>query len=170
MLVTTTFPITVFTGANPSYLDPLMGQTVDIRLEWDGTLSSNHGDGSDPVGCKTSAVYGPSTRTASGATADTVQAQILDPLEDWDVRLQLCDEGTGRSTVTVEAVINRLNLTFGCFGLPPNALARDGGGFPEIVSFTATMCSATILDVCDNRVIGNDNFSITIATGPDHLP
>ncbi len=163
--VKTSFQVTNYHPGRPSPLDPLNGQTIDIDVSW-AKVDSNHGDGSDPTGCKSTYVgLIASTRTANGATANLVQTQILDPLPDWDVHLQLCTSAS-ESTVILESVIDRLNLTFGCFGIPASAMQLDGAGFPELTSFTATQCSSTILDVDNNCILGNDNFSMTIAVGP----
>lgn len=170
MDVTTSFQVTSFSGNGPSPLDPLQNQTVDITIHWDQT-DSNHGDGGDTQGCKTLAIgygFGVTTRTAHGATAQLVQSQILDRLDNWDIALQLCD--TGGSSVTLESTINELNLSFGCFGVPASAMKQDAEGFPELTSFTATQCSATILDVTNNRDLGSDNFSMQIATSRPQLP
>jgi hypothetical protein len=169
MTATTSFQVTNAAGAGTSPLDPLQGQTLDIEIVWPEV---NHFRGTtDPQGCKTVAVgFLPSQRTASGASKELVQREILDRLLDWDVKLQLCDQGFGTSTVALEAVINELNLSFGCFGVPETAMVRDGDGYPLVTSFTATQCSSTILDVVNNRVFSNPSFSITFETGPTHLP
>ena len=169
MTVTTTFPVTVFTGtAVSSPLDPLMGQTIAISIVFT-SIDSNHGDGNDPPDCKTQLLYGDTTRTATGASAAVVQAQILDMLPDWELKLQLCS-GADSSSVVLEATIDALNLSFGCLGVPPDGMAIGADGYPVITSFDATQCSATILDVVNNRVVGNDDFAMTIATGPGELP
>lgn len=168
LTVTTSFVVTDYTGTNPSPLGPLKDQTIDIEIVFPA-VDSNHGVGNDPPGCKTQALLGSSNRTARGPTAATVQTQILDLLHDWDLRMQLCDTAA-QSSVILEAAINELNLTFGCFGIPGAARVKDGMGYPEFTSFEAMQCSSTILDVVDNVVIGNHAFAMTIATGPDQLP
>ena len=92
-----------------------------------------------------------------------MQTEILDMLAYWDVRLQLCT--TGESSVILHSEIPALNVAFGCFGIPPSAVQRNGDGYPQITSFTATRCDATILDVVNNRILGNDNFEVTFETG-----
>lgn len=164
----TSFVVTSAQGSTPSPLDPLADQTIEIDVVWP-TIQSNNGDGSDPAGCKTTALFAASTRTAHGSSAGVVQTEILDRLPDWDVRLQLCD-ASGQSSIALEAVINELNLSFGCFGVPASAMKRNGGGFPIMTSFTATQCSATILDVVNVKVLSNPDFSIVFTTGPDELP
>ena len=169
LTVHASFSVTDFSGRGPSPLDPLQGQTVDMTIAFP-KFDSNHGDGSDAAGCKTTVVgLLPSTRTAHGATAALVQREILDRLPDWDVKLQLCD-AQGQSSVVLESVIDELNLTLGCFGLPTSAATTGADGYPALTSFTATQCSSTILDVVNNRVIGGSSFSITFATGPAELP
>ena len=156
-------------GTNPSPLDSLADQTIDIDIVWP-TVNSNTGDGSDTAGCKTTAVYATATRTAHGSSASVVQTEILDRLDDWDVRLQLCDSGAGQSSIAVDAAINELNLVFGCFGIPASAMRKNSTGFPILTSFTATQCSATILDVVNVTTLSNPSFSIEFTTGPDELP
>lgn len=165
--VHTSFLVSAFGGTEASPLDPLVGQTLDVDIVWP-KADSHLGDDSDSAGCKTTALLGTSTKTAHGATAMLVQTEILDRLPDWDLRLQLCDPGAGQSSVTVEAVINELNLAFGCFGVPASAQQRSGG-YPLVTSFTAMQCTATILDVVDARPFGNQDFALTITTGPDAL-
>ena len=167
LTVSTSFRITTFVGANPSPLDPLMGQTVAFQVAWP-TAAINSGEGTDPQGCHSTAITGASDRVASGATSATVNSEILDPLPDWEAVLQLCT--TGRSSVTVTAVIDRLNLGMTCFGLPTSALAKDSNGAPVFTWFTATTCQATILDVINNRTIGNSDFEINLATRDGRLP
>jgi hypothetical protein len=171
MDVSTQFQVTQFSGNGPSPLDPLQGQTIDVSIHWDQT-DFNNGDGSDPTGCKTLAIgygFGVTTRTAHGATAQLVQTEILDRLDNWDIVLQLCD-AAGASSVTAESTIDALNLSFGCFGVPASAMRKNAAGYPELTSFTASQCTSTILDVSNNRVLGNDNFTMTIATNPSQLP
>jgi hypothetical protein len=97
-----------------------------------------------------------------------VQREILDRLPEWDVRFEQCS--TAASTITAEAVIDELNLAFGCGTVPASALVHDADGHPQVTSFTATDCTATILDVVNNRQLGATGFSITFVTGPDRVP
>lgn len=171
MDVTTSFQVTSFSGNGPSPLDPLNGQTIDIAVHWDQT-QWNNGDGRAPQGCADLAIgwgFDVTTRTARGATASLVQSEILDPLDNWDIMLELCD-AADQSSVTLESTIDRLNLSFGCFGVPASAMKRDAQGNPELTSFTATKCQATILDVSNNRALGNSDFTMQIATRPAVLP
>lgn len=165
--VHTSFLVTGSGGTEPSPLDPLVNQTLDVDIVWAQT-DSHLGDDSDSAGCKTTVLLGSSTKTAHGSTAMLVQTEILDRLPDWDLRLQLCDAGAGQSSVTIDAAINELNLAFGCFGVPASA-QKKRGDYPVVTSFTATQCSATILDVVNARPFGNQSFSLTITTGPDEL-
>jgi hypothetical protein len=170
LTISTSFPVTTFVGANPSPLDPLMGQTIAFEVAWPTAGLDSGGDG-NPQGCHSTGVFGATERAASGATTATtatVTTEILDPLPDWEAVLQLCT--TGRSSVTVTTVIDRLNLGMTCFGLPPSALAMGSNSTPVFTSFTATMCQATILDVINNRTIGNSDFEITFATRDGRLP
>jgi len=164
--ISTSFPVTTFLGSNPSPLDPLMGSTISIDIAWP-MPEANLGEGNDPAGCSSRGFYGPSIDEATGASADVVTAQLLDRLPDWDFTLQLCT--SGGSSVQIVAVIDALNLAIGCFGLPPssNAIATDG--HPDVTTFTATMCHATILDVVNNRTLGSDDFMVSIHTGPARL-
>ena len=164
--ISTSFPITTFLGSNPSPLDPLMGTTIAFGITWP-MPTSNDGDGSDPQSCTSRGFYGPSDKTATGATADIVTAQLLDRLPDWDFTLQLCS--SGGSSVQIVGVIDALNLAIGCFGLPPSANAIDADGHPDVTSFTASMCHVTILDVVNNRTLGSDDFTVEIHTGPARL-
>ena len=164
----TSFTVTS-TGANPSPLDPLASQTIDVDIVWN-VVNNGNGAGTDPMGCKSMTLFGPATRTAHGGTATLVQTEILDRLGDWDLRLQLCDAGAGQSSLALDSAINELNLALGCFGIPASAMRKGGDGYPRISSFTATECSATILDVVNNKELSSQGYSITVTTGPDELP
>lgn len=168
LAVHTSFVVTQTAGTNPSPLDPLANQTVDIDVVW-ATTTANQGDGADPSGCKSLFLIGPTQRTAHGSASALVQTEILDRLEVWDVHFQLCDAGTGAPSITLEADINELNTSFGCFGVPVSA-QKMSGGYPTVSSFTATQCSATILDVVAARVFSAQGFDVTFRTGPDELP
>lgn len=168
---TTRFQVTNVAGAGMSPLDPLANQTIDLEIVWQKVDTLQNPDMRDPAGCKSIGVgYQPATRTASGATADLVQREILDKLADWDIVLQLCTSSAGQSTIALESVIDALNLSFGCFGVPASAQVMGSDGYPELTSFTATSCMATILDVVNNRVFSNPSFSITFETGPSRIP
>ena len=171
LALTTSFAVTTYQPGRPSPLDPLNGQTIAVDLAWTA-IDFVHGDpATEPTGCTSTYVgFTPSTRMASGASADLVQSEILDRLPNWDVHFQICDPSAGSSTVIAEADIDALNLIFGCFGIPQDALQTDAEGYPELTSFTATQCSATILDVANNCIIGNDNFEMTITTGAGPVP
>jgi hypothetical protein len=169
MTMHTSFVVTSVQGSNPSPLDPLANQTIDITVKWAGVQSLN-GAGSDPAGCKTMTLYGPAERNASGSSAALVQTEILDRLNDWDVRFQLCDAGAGKSSFAVDSSINELNTAFGCFGIPASAQRKGGDGYPQVTTFTATDCSSTILDVVNVKELSNPSFSMSITTGPDALP
>lgn len=163
--VTTSFPITTVLGTHPSPLDPLQDQTVSFEISWPAPI---YAMGGEPAGCHDRVFYGESERVATGATATTVQNEVLDILPDWDVGLELCD-GAG-SSVSVDADIDGLNFRIQCFALPPNANAFDADHHPQLRTYTASQCQATLLDVVANRTLGADNFTVDIATGPDHLP
>jgi len=161
--VTTSFVASTFQGNGPSPLDALRDRTIDIEIVFP-VPSVTYGDESDTPECKSTVIYNfPPERTARGEAADVVQTQILDMLALWDLRLQLCT--TGRPTLILHAEIEILNLAFACFGVPASAMVRDGDGNPRLTSFVATDCNATILDVVNNRIIGNPNFTMTVEVG-----
>lgn len=168
LIATTSFTVTSQNGMGPSVLDPLFQHELAIQVVFP-SIDSSRGSMSDTTECKSTAVAAfPAERTASGETAELVQTEILDKLAYWDVRLQLCT--SGESSVILHSEIDILNLAFGCFGIPPNAFRRNSDGYPEITSFTATGCNATILDVITNRFLGNDNFDVVFETGPAAIP
>jgi hypothetical protein len=156
------------TGEQTSPLAALENQTITVEVDLDGA-DVYHIDTSDPPGCHSTYIEDSnSIRIATGSAASTVKAQVLDPLPDWYVRVQLCD--TTGSNIAAVATIDALNLQFGCAGVPMGSQLVGGDGYPELVSVEATNCSATILDVVNNLVIGNGNFTMTIVTGPAHVP
>jgi hypothetical protein len=165
---TTTFTVTEFTGANPSPLDPLKDQQISIKVVFP-TIDVARGDETDTADCISTVISSfPADRTASGPSAEVVQTQILDMLAYWDIKLQLCNMN-GQSTIVLHSEIDPLNLAFGCYGIPAEAYVRSSG-YPELTTFTATHCSATILDVVNNRVLGNPDFSIDFVTNEDQVP
>ena len=102
-------------------------------------------------------------RTATGATAATVQTQILDMLPAWNLRLALCDPAD-QSTVTIQSDNNAgLAVIVGCLELPTSAMARDGNGDPEFSDFTAAGCQATVYDQLHGRLFVSSEFSMKIS-------
>ncbi|HEX5060082.1 MAG TPA: hypothetical protein VFV99_12015 [Kofleriaceae bacterium] len=163
LTATTSFVVTSVTGAGMSPLDPLAMQTIEMQIVFPD-FAVDRGYEGDTTDCKSTMLWTfPAERTASGASAQLVQTQILDMLAYWDVRLQLCM--TGKSSILLHSEIDVLNLAFGCFGIPASAQVRNADGYPEMTSFTATECSATILDVVNNRIVSNPSFSIDFALG-----
>jgi hypothetical protein len=163
--VATSFTVTSVSGAGTSPLDPLAAQTIDFDIVWDA-VDYNAGEGNDPPGCKTRLFgFAPTAKTSQSAL---VQSQVIDRLDGWSVRLQLCDSGP--STLAVDSAINELNLNFGCGGIPTTAVRKDATGAPVLTTFTATNCFATILDVVNNRVVQSSGFAVTITTGRGELP
>jgi hypothetical protein len=162
----TSFVVTEVTGSGVSPLDPLAGMTIDMTVTFPDVIVSNGYEG-DSAECKSEIVEWPeATRVAAGDTAQLVQTEILDRLAYWDVRIQLCT--TGMSSIMLHSEIAPLNLAFGCFGIPSSAMVKKDG-FPQLTSFTATRCQATILDVVNNRILSNPDFSVTFETGPSRL-
>jgi hypothetical protein len=167
LTVRTSLPITGAAGTGMSTLEPLYMHTLELELVFKD-FETVRGDSSDSEDCKSTVIAsGTVDRTAFGETAAVAQIELLDRLEYWDVRLQLCV--MGRSAIVLHSEIAPLNLAFGCFGVPASAMIRRDG-YPQLTSFVATECSATILDVAVNRVLSNPNFSITFETGPSQLP
>jgi hypothetical protein len=164
--VTTQFAVTRMGGNQPSVLDPLVGQVIDVELVLDPVVVG-HGD----QGTCTASAFAMSEpkRTARGPTAELVQREILDRLIDWDVRLELCDDAA-QSTLTLESVIDPLNLSFGCLGVPASAHVYDSDHYPVLTSFTATACNSIVLDVVFNRDIGGTGFPMTVVTGSERIP
>ena len=168
LTATTSFVVTSVTGAGMSPLDPLAMQTIDLQIVFPD-FAVDRGYEGDTTECKSTTLWTfPADRTASGASAQLVQTQILDMLAYWDVRLQLCTQGT--SSILLHSEIDELNLAYGCFGIPASAMVRGSDGYPQLTSFVATRCSATILDVVTNRVLQNPSFEISFQLASAHLP
>jgi hypothetical protein len=164
-----TFDVTQFLGKNPSPLDPLQGQTISILVTLENVNVYTGVPGSDPQGCKSRAVWDENAvRTASGATADIVNTQILTQLSWWTVNLQICDPASS-SSILIASEPDALNLAFGC-PLPPVGAVEGGDTYPEFTSFTADHCYATILDVVNDRTLGNPDFPVTIGVSPSRVP
>ncbi len=166
LTATTSFVVTDVTGAGSSPLDALAGMTIDMTVVFPDVIVTQGYEG-DSADCKSEIVEWPeATRTANGTAAQIVQTEILDRLPYWDVRIQLCK--TGKSSILLHSEIAPLNLAYGCFGIPSSAMVEKDG-FPQLTSFVATECSATILDVVNNRILSNPIFSVTFETGPSRL-
>lgn len=164
--IATQFQVTQFSGQGPSPLDPLENATVAFEIEMEAVGAVHE---TPTPTCPSTALFAAATRRAAGDTAALVQREILDRLTSWSVTLELCDDPT-QSSVTVEGSINELNTVFGCGGVPAAAQIKDASTFPSVTTFIATGCNATILDVVNNRVLGGQSFSLTVDTGPEHLP
>lgn len=166
VVVTTTFTITEVSGLGPSPLDALDGQAIGLELQLDAPLVFH----AMTTGCRQTSLRGDDpARAASGAAAATVTTAILDRLPEWFVTLELCEPAT-QSRFLVDAAIDELNLQLGCLTVPAAANVRDGNGDPVLTAFVGANCSATILDVVNNRALGARDFTIQIATGPAHVP
>ncbi|MBA3394459.1 MAG: hypothetical protein H0T89_17570 [Deltaproteobacteria bacterium] len=165
LTVTTTFTLTESGGLGPSPIDPLLNQPIGLELVFDG-VEIGHGAS---TGCRSTYVAktGP-TWTVSGPVAATMQVEVLERLPDWVVELQLCTTAT-QSDAQIDSVIDPLNLNIGCLSIPEAAQVRDGED-PVLTSFTGTSCSATLLDVVNNRVLNAHDFSVTFTTGAARLP
>lgn len=155
-------------GIGPSVLDPLYQQTVELYVGFPTFEVARAGD---PVAddCQSTTILSDATeRSARGATAELVETELLGKLTSWELRLLLCKTTT--SSVLLRAGTASLDFSIGCFGIPSEAMVRDGDGFPLVTSFTATLCNGTIQDAVTNRVLGNLNFSMSLFTGPDTVP
>jgi hypothetical protein len=162
------FTVTNQAGNGMSTIDPLYMSTFDIEVQYPN-MEWAHGDETDTADCKsTTFVSAKAIRTAKGPMAALIKSEILDKLEYWDVRMQLC--GTGTSSILVHSEIAPLNLAFGCFGIPASAMRRTSDGWPILTSFTATQCTATILDVAVNKVLSNPDHEVVFKTDPGELP
>jgi hypothetical protein len=162
------FVVTTKTGSGGATIDPLYMNTFAIDVTFP-SIDYVHGDESDSADCKSTVfVSDPATRVAHGDMAGLITTEILDKLSYWDIRLQLCTQGT--STVLLHSEIAALNLAFGCSGLPESAKKRDSAGWPVLTSFTATGCNATIYDVAVNSVLSNPNHELVFKTDPAEVP
>lgn len=167
LVAKTSFVVSERSGVGPSPLDPIYMQTIDMEVVFHDFAAMRGYEG-DTAECKSTVLETfPAERTAFGASASVVQTEVLDKLAFWDVRLQLCTAGA--SSIVLHSEIAELNLAYGCFGIPAAAMVRKDG-YPQLTSFTATQCSATILDVVNNRILSNPDFAITFETGPSQLP
>lgn len=153
-------------GRGPSPLDPLANQPIDIAITLDdvGVVTD------DTTTCQRTSVFvNKAGKSARGATAQLVQNAIFEKLLDWDVALQLCDD-PAQSSIIMESSIDELNTLFGCTNVPAGAQVRGADGFPAITTFIASTCTATILDVVNNRDFTATGFTIAFDTGPAQVP
>lgn len=161
--------VTDKTGSAPTApIDPLYQQTVAFDVEFP-MIQSARGDEADTVDCISTVVEStPAIDTAHGDTAAVVQAEVLDMLGGWDVRFQLCTTGT--PSIRLHSEIDAFNFAIGCGGIPESARHKNSAGYPELTTFTASDCNATIYDVARNRILSANGFTMQITTGPDELP
>jgi hypothetical protein len=159
--ISTTFTITSLDGTGPSVLDPLNGQAITLAITLDEPTIYH-----DAVGSCRSTIFGREDpeRTASPAL---VQTEILDKIPIWDVKLELCTAG-GR--IAIDASINELNTAIGCLDLPASAQVRSRDNDPQLTTFVGSHCTATILDVVNNRVLGAQDFTVSFDTGGSRIP
>jgi hypothetical protein len=164
--ISTTFTITQLDGTGPSVLDPLNGQTITLVVNMDSSEVFH----AQSAGCK-STILGKSDppRKASGEMAALVQTEVLDKIPNWNVQLELCSVASG-SRIAIDASIDELNTTFGCLMVPTAAQIRSGDDNPQLTTFVGEACSATILDVVNNRVLGAQGFTISFDTAGQRIP
>ncbi len=167
LIVSTSFTVTEKTGNGPAPIDSLFQMPVAFEVVFPG-VGSARGDEADTIDCISTTVYAlPATPTASGPTAELVQTEVLDLLMAWDVRLQLCTSGA--SSIRLHSEIDPFNFAIGC-AVPEAARVKNREGYPELTTFTAPGCSATIYDVARNRILSANDFTMQVTTGPDELP
>jgi hypothetical protein len=164
--ISTSFTISSLDGTGPSVLDPLNGQVITLAVNMDGPAIYH-----DQVGSCRSTIFGRENpeRTASGPMAALVQTEILDKIPIWDLKLELCTMPAG-GRVAIDASINELNTAIGCLDLPASAQVKNGDNDPLLTTFVGTNCTATILDVVNNRVLGAQGFTVSFDTGGARLP
>lgn len=157
------------TGSAPTApIDPLYQQMVAFDVEFP-TITSSRGDEADTIDCISTVVAAESAiDTAHGDTAAVYQTEVLDMLGYWDVRLQLCT--TGSPSIRLHSEIDAFNFAIGCGGIPDAARVKNRDGYPELTTFTATECNATIYDVARNRILSANGFTMQVTTGPAELP
>jgi hypothetical protein len=169
LVVSTSFLVTDKTGSAPTApIDPLYQQMVAFDVEFP-TITSSRGDEADTIDCISTVVASESAiDTAHGDTAAVYQTEVLDMLGYWDVRLQLCT--TGSPSIRLHSEIDAFNFAIGCGGIPEAARVKNRDGYPELTTFTATDCNATIYDVARNRILSANGFTMQVTTGPAELP
>ncbi len=150
--VTTSFTLSQMAGVGPSSLDVLYGQPITLDLVFDGVQRGYY----ETTGCRSTRIA--QVEPARVATPPEMQTLVLDMLPEWAVELQLCDVAS-ESNITIDSVIDPLNLTIGCLDLPASANVYDGT-HPKLTSFEGMRCSATLLDVVFNRVLTADGFVV----------
>ena len=168
LVVSTSFLVTDKTGSAPTApIDPLYQQTVDFDVEFP-SITSSRGDEADTIDCISTVVAAESAiDTAHGDTAAVYQTEVLDMLAYWDVRLQLCTSGA--PSIRLHSEIDAFNFAIGC-SVPEAARVKNRDGYPELTTFTATDCNATIYDVARNRILSANGFTMQVTTGPAELP
>ena len=160
LVFTTSFPLTNVSGMGTSPLQPLLGQTISFEVELAApTITHDTIDN-----CRTTVHWSAMPpRTASGATASTVQTEILDRLPDWDAKLELCADAASSSVVLHSDNQGGLAVIVGCLSVPAAAQQRDGAGDPVWSSFEASMCDATVYDQLNGPLFTSSGFTMTVS-------
>lgn len=160
LTVSASFTIASASGAGTSPLDGLVGQAVTFEV----VLTAASTGHEDAAGCKrTTTGSSAPEKTASGATAATVQTGILDHLPDWDAKLELCDTAALSSVSLLSDNQAGLAVTLGCRDLPASALAHDGDGNAAWTAFSATTCDGSVYDQLNGRLFTASAITLRIA-------
>ena len=87
-------------------------------------------------------------------------------------QLETCvaNDSSYSSTLAILAVIDAINLRFDCSTVPQTVTAHDDQGYPELVTFQGSDCTAQILDVNNNRSLESDGFTVALDVGDGHVP
>lgn len=162
--------MTSIEGAGTSPLDVLQDQPIDFDVVWQhaGLVTD---DGDEQGGCYGSSFGGDlAVSTAYGASAELVQSEILDRLDEWKIALHLCEPGIDQPRSSFHAANADIFAAFNCAGIPDSAQVYASEGRPAMTTFTATECEAKIEYLANGRTLKNASVSIRIETGPAQLP
>jgi hypothetical protein len=156
--VTTTMTVELVSGTGVSPLDPLAGQVITFSITFAPAAR-----GYDPVnGCPTT-TYGQMApaKLAAGATAPTVQTEVLDLLPYWEAVISACDPASGSSATLRSDNEAGLGLIFGCHDLAPSLLVLDAQQHAQWSTFVETTnCDATLYDQLHGRLFAGSNMTM----------
>ena len=160
LVVTSTFTLTPASGSGATPFDALANQVVSFEIEF----ANSTDDLLDVEPCTrlvTSADGPPAV--ASGATAADVKGNILDALDGWEMRLDLCAAPT-RSSVSLFSDNERgLGVSLGCLQLPATAEITNSDGDPQWAAMMPGECSGFVYDQFHGHDYSAESLALAIS-------
>jgi len=159
LVVATSFVLGERSGAGPSQLDVLEGQSIAFEVELADAVIGHESAQACRHTVSTSEM---AVTSATGAQANVVETEILEKTIAWDLRLVLCEPTTDSYVALHTEGPGGIAVVAGCATVPASAQQRDDAGDPRFSNFTATGCDGTVYDPGHDRVFMAHGFTMTI--------